>query len=61
MMLKCIVKCASIYWTYTGEGCVGVELEGGGESILQRLLTMLDTDDAEVHSKVCEYILDLHR
>ena len=39
---------------------------GGGvspsfESILQRLLTMLDTDDAEVHSKVCEYILDLHR
>lgn len=30
------------------------------ESILQQLLTMLDTDDADLHGKVCNYILEIH-
>ncbi|XP_033728434.1 uncharacterized protein LOC117317673 isoform X2 [Pecten maximus] len=31
------------------------------DSIMQRLLTLLDTDDPELHSKICDYILDLHK
>lgn len=31
------------------------------ESILQQLLTMLDTDDADLHGKVCNYILEIHK
>ncbi|XP_061169585.1 uncharacterized protein LOC133178950 isoform X2 [Saccostrea echinata] len=30
------------------------------ESVLQQLLTMLDTDDADLHGKVCNYILEIH-
>ncbi|XP_060065610.1 uncharacterized protein LOC132545945 [Ylistrum balloti] len=31
------------------------------DSIMQRLLTLLDTDDPDLHSKICDYILDLHK
>lgn len=31
------------------------------DSIMQRLLTLLDTDDPELHAKICDYILDLHK
>lgn len=31
------------------------------DSIMQRLLALLDTDDAVLHAKVCDYIMDLHK